>query len=75
MVEDLLNFAISGIYSLMILSITFNFLLAMRLKQLQNRFVSYTETINKKIGILTERLDITAGNESPEKGSEDKPGA
>lgn len=73
-----MNFAVSGIYSLLILTLTFNFLLAMRLRQLQNRFASYSETVDKKIGILTERLEIISprpSKASTEKGSDDKPRA
>ncbi len=60
MADELLNFSISGLYSLLILALTFNFLLAMRIRQMQNSFASYTEITTKKMDILTERVEILA---------------
>jgi hypothetical protein len=57
MAEELWNLSISGVYSLLILSLSFNFLLAIRIKQLQDRFASYQENTTRNMGILTERLE------------------
>ncbi|MEE8167633.1 MAG: hypothetical protein V3T58_02025 [Candidatus Hydrothermarchaeales archaeon] len=73
MVEDLLSFSISGIYSLLILSLTFSFLLAIRMKQLHNKLASYHEISDKKITLLKQRLELfeSSKDEAPkeEKGN------
>ena len=56
--EDLTSLSISGIYSLLILSLTFSFLLAMRVKQLQNKLVSYEGSVEKRVAILKERVEL-----------------
>ena len=56
--EDLTSLSISGIYSLLILSLTFSFLLAMRVRQLQNKLVSYEGSVEKRVAILKERVEL-----------------
>ncbi len=56
--EDLTSLSISGIYSLLILSLTFSFLLAMRVRQLQNKLVSYEGSVEKRVEILKERVEL-----------------
>jgi hypothetical protein len=58
MVEDLLNLSISGIYSLLVLSITFSFLLSMRVRQLNKKVLSFGDTIDNELTLLKRRLEI-----------------
>ena len=56
--EDLTSLSISGIYSLLILSLTFSFLLAMRVRQLQTKLISYEGSVEKRVEILKERVEL-----------------
>jgi hypothetical protein len=38
MVDDLISFSLSGVYSLLLLNLTFSFLLAIRVRQLKSGF-------------------------------------
>lgn len=56
--EDITSLSISGIYSLLILSLTFSFLLAMRVRQLQNKLISYEGSVEKRVELLKERVEL-----------------
>jgi hypothetical protein len=57
MVEDIINLSMSGIYSILILNLTFVFLLAIRVAQMHKNFLSFYETLEAEVSMLKERLD------------------
>ncbi|MEE8168241.1 MAG: hypothetical protein V3T58_05160 [Candidatus Hydrothermarchaeales archaeon] len=54
--EQILSFSISGIYSLLLLNLTFNFLLAIRLNQVSKKFVSAQEMVDSRINKLNDKI-------------------
>jgi hypothetical protein len=63
MAEDLLNFALSGIYSLLILSLTFNFALSIKMHvlgkkvdELDQRSKDDAELIEKRMAKVKEEI-------------------
>ncbi len=67
-INDLANFSISGVYFLLLLSLTFNFLLAIRMRQLGKEFVAYQKTAQGQVRRLNEKLGLLL----PEKGGENR---
>jgi hypothetical protein len=57
MVEDIINLSMSGIFSILILNLTFSFLLGVRLTQMQKNILSLGESLEKEVSLLNERLD------------------
>ncbi len=70
MVEDILNFSLSGIYSLLVLSLTFNFLLAMRVRRLNNILLSHQGIHDEKIMLLRQRLELFEAPKEAERREE-----
>jgi len=56
--EELLSFAISGVYSLLILSLTFNFLLAVRLHQTERQIEGVEECSKADFKRIAKRLEV-----------------
>ncbi len=54
--EDILSLSISGVYSLLLLNISFSFLLAIRVRQLNSMFISSEEQIASSISDINERV-------------------
>lgn len=56
--EPITSLSISGIYSLLVLSLAFSFLLAMRVRQLQNKILSYEGSVEERVELLRERIEL-----------------
>lgn len=56
--EPITSLSISGIYSLLVLSLAFSFLLAMRVRQLQNKILSYEGSVEERVEFLRERIEL-----------------
>ncbi len=47
--EDILSFSLSGVYSLLLLNLTFSFLLGIRIRQMEARFLSTEASVNSML--------------------------
>ncbi len=57
-VEDITSLGISGIYSLLILSLCFNFLLAIRIQKLNKRVLELETYFREQMGRLKESVGL-----------------
>jgi len=56
--EDIVSLGVAGIYSLLILSLCFSFLLAIRLRQLEKKLVNYENTMDKELKTIIRRIEV-----------------
>jgi len=61
--EDITSFGISGIYSLLILSLTFSFLLALRIKRLNQKVLKLEEYFKEQMGLIHRSLETPGEKE------------
>ncbi len=54
--EDILSFALYGIYTLLLLSLTFNFLLTIRLRGMHSRIAEAEKQSTEEARLMHERL-------------------
>lgn len=54
--EDILSFSLSGVYSLLLLSLTFSFLLGIRIRQMEARFLSAEASVNSMLSDVNQML-------------------
>ncbi|MFQ5887948.1 MAG: hypothetical protein ACE5HY_04560 [Candidatus Hydrothermarchaeales archaeon] len=66
--EDILSFAFSGIFSLLILSLTFNFLLAIRLHLLDRKVDVMDKRSREEAKLIDKRLRVVKEQITKKKG-------
>lgn len=66
--DDLLSFVFSGIFSLLILSLTFNFLLAIRLHLLDKKVETIDQRSREESKLIEKRLRIVKEQITQKKG-------
>ncbi len=65
-ISDLANLSI-GIYVLLLLLLSYNFLLAIRVRQLRKEFTAYQKTAEDKAKLIDDRLKLLVPERSAEK--------
>ncbi len=68
MMDDWLSFIISGIFSLLILSLTFNFLLAIRLTNLDKKVDRLDKRSRAEADLIEKRLKVVKQQITQKKG-------
>ncbi len=68
MMDDWLSFIISGIFSLLILSLTFNFLLSIRLNNLDKKVERLDKRTREEADLIEKRLKVVKQQITQKKG-------
>ncbi|MFQ5887949.1 MAG: hypothetical protein ACE5HY_04565 [Candidatus Hydrothermarchaeales archaeon] len=56
--EDIVSLSMAGLYSLLILNLTFLFLIGIRVHNIKTKIISVEETMAKQVKTLKERIEL-----------------